>query len=321
MKHARQRSAFTLIELLVVIAIIAILAAILFPVFAQAREKARQTACLSNEKQLGLGMMMYVQDYDETWPLQDGCINKGLKGVEGAPPTAYGCFGNPGYGSRINHFKWWYWLNPYVKTTGILFCPSRTPSALGKSEWANHAEITGNGYGLNLALTGSLNLRFDGAGNVTGVQSFRQSWTGGRLAGLKSSADALLFSEVPGYAVEFLLVNGTNGGNDIAYPAAAREFWQNQCLNDLFPPRNGSPATLRPVKNAVPHSEGFNIGYADGHAKFMKASTFLSKSPPAKEYGGSYPGSCGDGVSPTHSFGSNPTLILKNDWPLWELYK
>ena len=59
---------FTLIELLVVIAIIAILAAILFPVFAQAREKARQAACVSNAKQQGLAVMMYAQDYDETYP-------------------------------------------------------------------------------------------------------------------------------------------------------------------------------------------------------------------------------------------------------------
>ena len=71
---ARKRqanTAFTLIELLVVIAIIAILAAILFPVFAQAREKARAATCLSNLKQLGNGLMMYVQDYDETYPSAD----------------------------------------------------------------------------------------------------------------------------------------------------------------------------------------------------------------------------------------------------------
>src|SRR5436305_5617690 len=70
MKHnsvGKNRKAFTLIELLVVIAIIAILAAILFPVFAKAREKARQASCLSNLKQIGLATMQYVQDYDETY--------------------------------------------------------------------------------------------------------------------------------------------------------------------------------------------------------------------------------------------------------------
>lgn len=65
----RSRNGFTLIELLVVIAIIAVLAAILFPVFAQAREKARQTTCLSNNKQIMLGVLMYTQDHDETLPL------------------------------------------------------------------------------------------------------------------------------------------------------------------------------------------------------------------------------------------------------------
>src|SRR5262249_10916492 len=65
MREQRQREGFTLIELLVVIAIIAILAAILFPVFAQAREKARQAACLSNHKQIGTALMLYAQNYDE----------------------------------------------------------------------------------------------------------------------------------------------------------------------------------------------------------------------------------------------------------------
>jgi len=69
MKARNNKNAFTLIELLVVIAIIAILAAILFPVFATAREKARQTSCASNEKQIGIAFAQYIQDYDETYPI------------------------------------------------------------------------------------------------------------------------------------------------------------------------------------------------------------------------------------------------------------
>src|ERR1043165_5533249 len=72
---------FTLIELLVVIAIIAILAAILFPVFAQARAKARQASCLSNTKQLGLALNMYVQDYDETLPAESFDYNDDTQGI------------------------------------------------------------------------------------------------------------------------------------------------------------------------------------------------------------------------------------------------
>ncbi|MBP8955371.1 MAG: DUF1559 domain-containing protein [Armatimonadetes bacterium] len=105
------RRGFTLIELLVVIAIIAILAAILFPVFARAREKARQTACLSNLKQIGLGAMMYSQDYDEM-------IMPG-----------YMC-------SRANgSFGWWYEANgriqPYVKNIQLIKCPSDPTANFG----------------------------------------------------------------------------------------------------------------------------------------------------------------------------------------------
>jgi prepilin-type N-terminal cleavage/methylation domain-containing protein/prepilin-type processing-associated H-X9-DG protein len=104
-RHSR---GFTLIELLVVIAIIAILAAILFPVFAQAREKARATACLSNMKQVGLALQMYAQDYDETMPL--GNVVAGFN-EPNAPPNFLGS------------------LVPYTKNLGIFVCPSAAPAS------------------------------------------------------------------------------------------------------------------------------------------------------------------------------------------------
>lgn len=100
----RDRRAFTLIELLVVIAIIAILAAILFPVFAQAREKARQTSCLNNHRQLGTGLMLYVQDYDETYPITF---------YMGAEASGMPCI--------LTSFQA---LQPYQKNSQIVQCPS-----------------------------------------------------------------------------------------------------------------------------------------------------------------------------------------------------
>src|ERR1051326_6389239 len=100
----KRRTGFTLIELLVVIAIIAVLAAILFPVFARAREKARQTTCLSNQRQIGLALLMYAEDYD-------GMI----------VPWARG----PGYpGEPEADRLWGGLLQPYLKNRGVLFCPS-----------------------------------------------------------------------------------------------------------------------------------------------------------------------------------------------------
>ncbi len=101
-----RQKGFTLIELLVVIAIIAILAAILFPVFARAREKARAAACLSNCKQIGLALMMYAGDYDERLPC-------GLVGTGGG--------NNPWWG-----IGWAGQTNPYLKSVGILKCPNDT---------------------------------------------------------------------------------------------------------------------------------------------------------------------------------------------------
>ena len=104
------RRGFTLIELLVVIAIIAILAAILFPVFAKAREKARQTSCLNNMKQLSLGMLQYVQDYDERFMM---C--RYADGRDNVPSPMTGANVCP---------TWCELIYPYVKNSQVYICPS-----------------------------------------------------------------------------------------------------------------------------------------------------------------------------------------------------
>ena len=295
---------FTLIELLVVIAIIAILAAILFPVFAQAREKARTTSCLSNTKQLSLGLLMYVQDYDETWPRNDDCVNGGLTPVAGAPATAYGCTGSPGYGDRVNHYKWWYWTYPYVKNVQINFCPSRK---YDPTNWNYNAEIYNAGYGLNLAITGSLNTwpKWASAG------AFRNSWSGGILAGLGTPAETMLTMEVnlPGVGAYNYPYSAQV---ETSYPLATREYWAQNMLND-----DGSVN-----KTNAPHADGFNVGYADGHSKFLHVSSFLGLCPTAAQYGVSlWP--C-KGCAPHASYevmstnpGAQPTWT--QPWPFWNL--
>jgi len=140
---------FTLIELLVVIAIIAILAAILFPVFARAREKARQASCLSNLKQLGLAAMMYGQDYDEA-----------------IVPRSIGSWTQPTWYKR-----WYQLLEPYIKNTQLLSCPSQN-SGFDLSGYGAPDDLN---YGLN--------------------QDLHPGDWGGKLAELKYPAETLLIAD------------------------------------------------------------------------------------------------------------------------------
>jgi len=143
------RRGFTLIELLVVIAIIAILAAILFPVFAKAREKARQSTCLSNTKQIGLAVMQYAQDYDERLPPMH---------TSPAVPVVY----------------WWQALDPYMKNSQILKCPSQSNN-----------NVPAISYGCSFS-----NLMIDSGGG-TGPR-------GTSLGAITAPADALMFGETEG---------------------------------------------------------------------------------------------------------------------------
>jgi prepilin-type N-terminal cleavage/methylation domain-containing protein/prepilin-type processing-associated H-X9-DG protein len=117
MFNARRRSGFTLIELLVVIAIIAILAAILFPVFAKARAKARQASCASNQKQLALAFLSYTQDYDEKFPVIVGSQAVGATNFNAHWGKDY--LSNSTGGTAVTGL-----IQPYIKAGGIMDCPS-----------------------------------------------------------------------------------------------------------------------------------------------------------------------------------------------------
>lgn len=161
------RKGFTLIELLVVIAIIAILAAILFPVFARAREKARQSNCLSNTKQLILAALMYTQDYDEQLPHDD--LDSNADGTENAGDAT-----------------WRGTIRPYIKNTQIFFCPSKKMSgSVFDGRW-NDFGLTA-GYAMNVAHWQD--------GPAVGMHS---PYSGISLAQVQAPSSCILFTESDG---------------------------------------------------------------------------------------------------------------------------
>ncbi|MDF2440953.1 MAG: hypothetical protein JWN98_1937 [Abditibacteriota bacterium] len=144
MKHRLgHKSGFTLIELLVVIAIIAILAAILFPVFGRARENARKTSCLSNLKQLGTAFAMYMQDYDGRFH----------KTTSSRPEAAAHGFGRHDALAGDAHWPWFY--GPYVKNVAVFDCPSSpdTVTNMTITNWDNDGNYGYNYDGLTRSVS------------------------------------------------------------------------------------------------------------------------------------------------------------------------
>lgn len=208
--HPKHRG-FTLIELLVVIAIIAILAAILFPVFAQAREKARQTSCLSNNKQIGLAAMMYLQDYDEMFPAEPWY---GGNAADGVPVLNSG---DPG----ASPFNYKDELAPYIKNEQVWICPTNIPNGTLKTAPPNL------GYHMN--------------GNVI-------TRTGLSQAAINSVANLFIMRE---------------SGKGYVFNRAYLRPIPGYC-DDVVAYEQSAPGT-----NYMPHLKGYNLAFADGHAKWF----------------------------------------------------
>jgi prepilin-type N-terminal cleavage/methylation domain-containing protein/prepilin-type processing-associated H-X9-DG protein len=230
-----RKSGFTLIELLVVIAIIAILAAILFPVFAQAREKARAASCLSNQKQAGLAMLMYAQDYDEEIA---PCWNQSQSG--------------PFDGTNwFNYPLWHSWVSliqPYVKNLQVFHCPS---SAGGPAIWA------GQFYNeRNISLWPDLGLNYQYLSPTNNGDWYDRY--GKPQAGINSVAETIMFVD------SGELSNA--GGGIISMVIDPPDGWTSP--NTLGWGGWGTDGTLGPHGGTKPrHSLGANVTMVDGHVK------------------------------------------------------
>jgi prepilin-type N-terminal cleavage/methylation domain-containing protein/prepilin-type processing-associated H-X9-DG protein len=233
----QKRPGFTLIELLVVIAIIAILAAILFPVFAQAREKARQSTCLSNCKQIGMALMQYEQDYDEAAP-----------GVWFGPVSA-SPWSRPSDDARF--WKWMDAVYPYVKNEAVFNCPS--DGVNGKYTFRNRSKL--NGYG-SYAMSQAYFCAGDAFSPPT--SDYNQGPNIVRLPMIARPADTV-----------WIVDGGVKGIKDPDWKSY--EFWwcdPNE-INRSFPePRGPSPRYFHNVVER--HSDTTTAIFCDGHAKALK---------------------------------------------------
>ena len=330
------KRAFTLIELLVVIAIIAILAAILFPVFAQARMAAKKTVSISNCKQQGLGLIMYAGDNDDMWPRNDACqsnssLNPKFKAASYNTTATSGCYGP--YYNRVNNFSWQKWIMPYVKSVEIFETPLRVKD---RETWDTDGELF-NQFLLNNGLTGSIYIPNFTTGAV-GSRGLRNSWLGGIVSAVPRPADAMIIMEAS-YNIGVIPIATDDNQwdattqNIMGYPIAFREYWKNK-FN--LTPRGLTDCLSNTVSNTVDPMKsiqgGNTLGFVDGHAKFMMAGEFLAKSPSKSEMvpganpsspasGYTYQNDChgmpnGGGMAGNLGIGTPITSI---NYPLWGL--
>jgi prepilin-type N-terminal cleavage/methylation domain-containing protein/prepilin-type processing-associated H-X9-DG protein len=247
--YSRKNVGFTLIELLVVIAIIAILAAILFPVFAQAREKARQTACLSNGKQLANAIAMYTQDYDETLPMGGYTIG-----------TVTG--------------RWFVDIYPYVKNLDAYTCPSKNEDnyRIPTNNAGPRTNSFAGAYGCNVNI---MNYNTNGNNLMPGRPLAEIDNTAGTFV-LADAAqlDAARTDNTNAEQWEKVQQSGTYWN---AWPPSG--FTGDGTKNYT---RSGGDYYRRPV---VRHNGGLTVVYADGHAKWSNIKQFLGPMPNGWPYG------------------------------------
>jgi prepilin-type N-terminal cleavage/methylation domain-containing protein/prepilin-type processing-associated H-X9-DG protein len=266
------RKAFTLIELLVVIAIIAILAAILFPVFAQAREKARAISCLSYLKQSGLGAKMYTQDYDEM-TLAAGVITD--------EPTQAS-------GNGLN--GWWPQLiNPYVKNYQMMQCPSyRSPTNSGPNNLGQPGNLA-PGYGFPAGNNGGLGLNDNTYGLTWGPpnnftlrvttdpNTKLGAWQSSLLseAGVDRPAETVEFADSSLTKTDAIWVQNPDGGTA---SEGDYQLWMNGPKQPNFGPGTSYDLCTNPANQSLitvfqaRHNGVGNVSLLDGHAKAFKPS-------------------------------------------------